>query len=440
MTASLPLSPNLGFYRKRAKDLRRAHGAGSADAAALIRAHHPRHASHDDATILAAPFALADAQLVVARQHGFPSWSRFRSAVRTAAENPALTPSDRALAAIRAGDLEGLTNVLTDAPAAAATPATSGELPLVEACQRGDLEMTRALLDAGADPLRGDAHFTPVLAAAHAGPHKAGPALPVVALLQERGAPDDVFTDALLGRVDAVRARLDPSRIDERGPVESTALFLAVWNRQTPVVRLLLEAGADPSLVCRAGMTALRSALLHSFDARHREIGHLLLDHGAPCTLSEACELGHLSTVARLARETPEALEAPNERGWRAVDLAVLRGNRELASALLEAGASDPDGRARALIDATPEIGASHAGHVFRRSSFRAAAFYDVDLANTTFYDVNLSRAWIGYVTLAGARIESGQIQGLTIWGVEVEPLLLRELERRRQDATSGTT
>ena len=69
--------------------------------------------------------------------------------------------------------------------------------------------MALALLEAGADPTRGDAHWTPVLAAAHAGPHKSQPALELIELLQRHGAPDDIFTDAALGRADAVRGRIE---------------------------------------------------------------------------------------------------------------------------------------------------------------------------------------------------------------------------------------
>ena len=49
----------------------------------------------------------------------------------------------------------------------------------------------------------------------------------------------------------------------------------------------------------------------------------------------------------------------------------------------------------------------------------------------TTFYNVNLSGSQLGNVSLAGARIDSGNITGLTIYGIEVEPFLIAELDKR---------
>src|SRR5438552_1968070 len=65
---------NLEQQRKRAKDLRRAHAAGSVEATLRIIQHLPRTRGKDAAQVLASPFTLSDAQLVVAREAGFASW------------------------------------------------------------------------------------------------------------------------------------------------------------------------------------------------------------------------------------------------------------------------------------------------------------------------------------------------------------------------------
>lgn len=68
---ALPSQPSLEFDRKEAKALLRRLHAGEADALARAVAHHP--------TLGRAPsdvFALADAQLIVAREYGFASWPR----------------------------------------------------------------------------------------------------------------------------------------------------------------------------------------------------------------------------------------------------------------------------------------------------------------------------------------------------------------------------
>ena len=66
----LPARPNLDQYKKRAKELLKAAKAGDARALALIRDHHPRLKHVSDAELHRTTFALADAQLIVARWHG----------------------------------------------------------------------------------------------------------------------------------------------------------------------------------------------------------------------------------------------------------------------------------------------------------------------------------------------------------------------------------
>lgn len=70
-----PAAPSPEHLRKQAKDL--LHGVRSGDpaAVALVRELHPRVA---DGAAEPAALTLADAQVVVARQHGFPSWPRLR--------------------------------------------------------------------------------------------------------------------------------------------------------------------------------------------------------------------------------------------------------------------------------------------------------------------------------------------------------------------------
>ncbi|QMU76844.1 hypothetical protein GXW83_14970 [Streptacidiphilus sp. PB12-B1b] len=62
---------DLGQLRARAKELRRAHAGGNPAAVARVRAVHP------DA---AAQIPLRDAQLVVAREHGFDGWRELAAA------------------------------------------------------------------------------------------------------------------------------------------------------------------------------------------------------------------------------------------------------------------------------------------------------------------------------------------------------------------------
>jgi hypothetical protein len=66
----LPERPSLEHYRREAKELVRAFRAGDED----VRERAAAVGGRDR-------FLLADAQLVLAREHGFPSWAAFRRAI-----------------------------------------------------------------------------------------------------------------------------------------------------------------------------------------------------------------------------------------------------------------------------------------------------------------------------------------------------------------------
>jgi hypothetical protein len=75
MSDSLPGRPSLAHLRKQAKRLLAAQRRGDSGAGARFAGHLPAFGN-------GAPLALHDAQTVVAREHGFPSWQRLREEVR----------------------------------------------------------------------------------------------------------------------------------------------------------------------------------------------------------------------------------------------------------------------------------------------------------------------------------------------------------------------
>jgi ankyrin repeat protein len=154
---------NLEQQRKRAKDLRRAHRAGSAEAAARIARHLPRAAGQPAAALLAAPFALSEAQLVVAREAGFPSWPAMKHALAPAGAPDAAAVAETLLEAALAGDEAAVGALLAQDPAAPAAARRS--LPLAAAL--GDADAALALIDAdpaSADrPAEGRRRWTPLL-------------------------------------------------------------------------------------------------------------------------------------------------------------------------------------------------------------------------------------------------------------------------------------
>ena len=69
---------HLEFYRKQAKALLKAAQSADTDTLARIRVHLPHFMSSH-------PFLLSDAQWIIAREHGFASWSKFKLHVESLA-------------------------------------------------------------------------------------------------------------------------------------------------------------------------------------------------------------------------------------------------------------------------------------------------------------------------------------------------------------------
>ena len=100
-TRTLRDEPDLAQLKRQAKELLQAFAAGAADAVAEVNAHYR---GADPAT-----FALHDAQLVLARAHGFESWPKLKAFVDGV--------TVRALCdAVRAGDLDGVRAMLVLRP------------------------------------------------------------------------------------------------------------------------------------------------------------------------------------------------------------------------------------------------------------------------------------------------------------------------------------
>jgi ankyrin repeat protein len=79
----LSARPNLEQYKNQAKDLVRDHASGTASALARVKRHHPRFHKRPKAETTGLPFTRTDAQLVIAREHGFESWPKFARHVET---------------------------------------------------------------------------------------------------------------------------------------------------------------------------------------------------------------------------------------------------------------------------------------------------------------------------------------------------------------------
>lgn len=204
---------------------------------------------------------------------------------------------EAAIAAVRAGDLPALGELLREHPhlatarlarregrtllhiatdwpghypdvaaiiaalvAAGADPNASGlgdhpETPLHWAASSNDLCAVNALLDAGADidaPGAVIGGGTPMADATAFGQW------PAVRLLLERGAATNLFESAALGLVDRVRAHL--ATADQTPENVTSGLWGACHGGQLETAHVLLEAGADVDWVGYDGLTPLDAA------------------------------------------------------------------------------------------------------------------------------------------------------------------------------------
>ncbi len=87
---ALPDRPNRDQYKKQAKELLRAWRAADPEAIARVTAHHPRLRARAAGPDTA--FQLADAQLVIAREHGDDSWTAFAARIEASAGAPPVPP------------------------------------------------------------------------------------------------------------------------------------------------------------------------------------------------------------------------------------------------------------------------------------------------------------------------------------------------------------
>jgi hypothetical protein len=293
----LPPSPNLDHLKQQAKDLMKAHASRTLASAQLIREFHPRFrergvAGASDAAIFAAPFKLSDAQLTIAREHGFPTWPRLKARI--------------------------------DKP----TQAHRLDLPHHERIEDPDFRRAVDLIDAGdADGLRAWLKEHPGLARRHVVfegmNYFHNPSLlEFIAenpIRQNRMAENIVeVTEVILES--GLKPGTDQAALDTTLALVATGSVAAASGRQGALIDLLCRWGAD------AG-GAIHAAVLHG----ELKAVQALIGHGATVDLPVAA-LGPVENFRRM-------LPAADARDRRlALAVASQYGRMEILQVLLDAG------------------------------------------------------------------------------------------------------
>ena len=210
-----------------------------------------------------------------------------------------------------------------------AVTSTTRWSPLHCAVLSASVPVAKLLLDSGAQVDARASRGVRPLHWASSGGH-----LAMVKLLISRGADRGAANDdgetplhaaSVEGRLECCRALLEgvPLRLKQQmlrahDGERSTALHFAAAFGRLPVVRLLLDAGADVNALDQERFTALTWACRRG----HTNIARLLLSHGANMALGDsvgwtalhhAVEGGHVPVMAALA-ENCKGLGAPSRR------------------------------------------------------------------------------------------------------------------------------
>ncbi|HLH53550.1 MAG TPA: ankyrin repeat domain-containing protein [Verrucomicrobiae bacterium] len=117
----LPARPSLEQYKKQAKDLLKSAKSGRRETLQItlqrIKKDHPRLGRLTDLELQGAQLALSDAQLVIAREHGFESWPRFAKHIDgLTRQNSSVSKFESAVDAVVAGDVAKLEQLLRENP------------------------------------------------------------------------------------------------------------------------------------------------------------------------------------------------------------------------------------------------------------------------------------------------------------------------------------
>jgi hypothetical protein len=347
-TKQLPPKPNLDHLRHQAKDLLQQHLLRDRGCAQRLREFYPRLCGATDEEIFSSQLTLSDAQLTIAREYGFASWSRLKRRIEE--PNPGddlrLPHHERiddpvfsgAIHLIDSGATSALSRLLKEhrnlirqrvrfeggnyfrnpglLEFIAENPVRNGKLP------ENIVQIATVLLEAG--PERSSIDETLGLVASGRVPRECRVQVPLIELLCSYGAnPNAALPSAILhGEFEAVhqliRSGAQPDLPvfagigDTKGFLEhlpasdsgqrQSALALAAQYGHVEIVRALLDSGEDPNRYSpgHSHSTPLHQAAL----AGHMDTVMLLVERGAKLDMRDTIWNGTAADWAEHAGQT----------------------------------------------------------------------------------------------------------------------------------------
>lgn len=297
MSKSLPERPSLEQLKKQAKELLQSFRSRKPEAAQRLREFHPDFSKLSESDFAHAKFSLADAQLALAREYGFPSWARLKAQVAKMAadQDPALALQ----AAILGDDTARVADLLKQFPILkkrineALPDYGFGATPLIAAVHRTNRDMIDLLLRSGAD-INGRSHWWA------GGFGVLDDDRGLADFLIARGARVDAHAAARMGMLDKLRELIaaDPGVVAARGGDGQTPLHFAC---SVEIAAFLLEHGAQIDALDIDHESTPAQFMMRD----RREVARYLVSRGCRTDLLMAAALGELDLVRRLLDEDP---------------------------------------------------------------------------------------------------------------------------------------
>jgi len=394
MAKQLPPRPSLEQLKKQAKSLLKRYQAADPDARTRIRASHPRWRNQPERQMPASVLTLADVQLVIAAEYGFSSWPKLQAHVKTL-------------------EAAGTTAEIV--------------VSLRDAAGKGDLPRLNALLNAHPELIdeRGGEGVRTALHQAVFGNSEAA-----VKLLLDRGANPNIRCEG-----------------DNAYP-----LHFAVEKNRVPIIRLLIEHGAD---TIGEGdyheLGVIGWACAWPDIAADPETIAYLLAHGARHNIFSAVAMGDVAAVRELIARHPADLEQRmNGTIMRArpLHLAVIKRQPAVVRALLELGANleSLDEAAFTPLDQAAMLGVSEIVSILIDAGARmrlpaaAALGRDADVARLLSQEPDALKPgcrWENLIVRASERGSGAMVEMLLRHGAQVN---IRDNPKTSIDHTAGYT